>query len=120
MRTLAATFLALTLAACSGDATGPSAQIDRGDVPAQCSAPAPLNGTPDPRVAGRYVVVYKDGTDSPGTTARLARKYGFEPRYVYQHALLGFASSLTDTQVAGVRCEDEVKYVSHDGVVTIG
>lgn len=120
MRTLAAALAGLTLAACSGNATGPSAQIDRGDVPAQCSAPAPLNGTPDPRVAGRYIVVYKDGTDSPGTTARLAQKYGFQPRFVYQYALLGFASALTDTQLAGVRCEDEVKYVSHEGVASIG
>jgi hypothetical protein len=114
MRRIALALLALPLAACSESPT----QAGPGPRPleafAQCSQPAPLTGTPDPRVAGQYIVVFHDGAD------RLAQKYGFQPAHVYQHALRGFAATLSDAAVAGIRCESETRYVSHDGVVTIG
>lgn len=120
MRILAITLLAGALAACSGSPTLARTEIDHSAGAAQCSQPAALTGTPDSRTAGKYIVVFRDGTDAAGTTRRLAQKYGFEPRHVYEHALQGFAAPLTDAQLAGVRCEAEVKYVSHDGAASIG
>lgn len=120
MRILTAALLAAALTACSGSPTIAKTEIDRSAAAAQCAHPAALTGTPDPRTAGKYIVVFRDGTDAAATTARLAQKHGFQPRHVYQHALQGFSAPLTDTQLAGVRCEAEVKYVSHDGVASIG
>ena len=120
MKILTAALLAAALAACSGSPTAARTESDRSAGAAQCSQPAALTGTPDARTAGQYIVVFRDGTDAAGTAQRLAQKYGFEARHVYQHALQGFAAPLTDAQLAGVRCEAEVKYVSHDGWVSIG
>lgn len=120
MKILTAALLAAALAACSGSPTAGGAEIDRSAGAAQCLQPAALTGTPDPRTAGRYIVVFRDGTDAARTTQGLAQKYGFEPRHVYEHALQGFSAALTDAQLAGVRCEAAVKYVSHDGWVSIG
>src|SRR5688500_14166889 len=105
MRILTAALLAATLAACSESPTAGGAEIDRSAGTAQCLQPAALTGTPDARTAGRYIVVVKDGTDAAGTAQRLAQKYGFEPRHVYEHALQGFSAPLSDGQLAGVRCE---------------
>ncbi len=120
MRIIALALLALPLAACSESPT----QAGPGPGPleafAQCSQPAPLIGTPDPRVAGQYIVVFHDGADPAGTTVRLAQKYGFQPAHVYQHALSGFAATLSDAAVASIRCESETRHVSHDGVITTG
>ncbi|HEX2079982.1 MAG TPA: protease inhibitor I9 family protein [Longimicrobium sp.] len=119
MRITAPAALLLALAACSGSITGGAPELDRG-IAAQCVRPAPLHGTPDPRTAGSYIVVFHDGTPSAAVTARLAGKYGFEPKHVYEHALRGFAATLSDDVVAGIRCEPEVRFVEHDAVVTIG
>ena len=120
MRILTAALLAAALAACSASLTVARPEIDRSAGAAQSTQPAALTGTPDPRTAGSYVVVFRDGTDAAGTTQRLVQKYAFQPRHVYEHALQGFAAPLTDEQLAGVRCEAEVRYVSHDGVASIG
>jgi hypothetical protein len=48
---------------------------------------------------------------------RLAAKYGFTPRHVYEAALQGFSADLTPTAVAGIRCEASVTYVEHNAVV---
>jgi hypothetical protein len=119
MRIFTLAVVAAALAACSETPTGATRPLDEITVAASCAQPAPLSGTPDPRTGGTYVVVYHDSTDSPATTARLARKYGFTPRFVYQYALTGFAAPLTDAQVAGIRCEPETRYVQHDAVARV-
>lgn len=116
MRILTAALLAAVLAACSGSATDAGPEMEELTAFGLCLQPAPLDGTPDPRTAGTYIVVFRDGTDADAAAARLARKYGFQPRHVYQHALQGFSAALTDAQLAAVRCDAEVKYVSHNGV----
>lgn len=119
MRPIAPLLLLAALAACSGSVTDAAPELEQAAVAAQCSQPAPLNGTPHPHTAGTYIVVFQDGTSVPPATARLAEKYGFQPRHVYEHALLGFSAALTDQAVAGIRCEPEVKHVSHNGVLRI-
>ena len=119
MRIIPCTLLLLALAACSEGPTGSDVELEKRTGLARCDNPAPLNGTPDPRTAGSFIVVYKAGTDVRATTARLAEKHGFQPKFVYEHALQGFAAQLSLGAVGGVRCEPEVHHVSHDGVVTI-
>lgn len=81
-----------------------------------CTSLAPLYGTPDPAAPG-YLVVFKAGTDAVATTERLSAKYGFVPREVYTAALSGFSAELTDSALAGVRCEPEVNFVEHNAVI---
>jgi hypothetical protein len=120
MRILAAVLTAAALAACSGGPTDADAALEKRGGLVSCNDPAPLNGTPDPRTAGSYIVVFEDSVNAAAATARMAQTYGFQPAHVYEHALKGFAARLEDPQLAGVRCEPETRYVSHDGVVSIG
>jgi hypothetical protein len=107
----AAPVVALAAAACAGNLLPPD------DPP--CASPAPLQGAPDPRAPG-FIVVFRDGTDVDATVGRLTARYAFQTKHVYRSALLGFAADLTPVQLAGVRCEAEVKYVEHDGAMRLG
>jgi hypothetical protein len=79
---------------------------------------APLLGSPDPRAAG-YIVVFHDGTDADAATEALSAAHGFVPRHVFRHALLGFAAELSEDAVDAIRRDPAVKYVEHDGPVSI-
>src|SRR5262249_23626446 len=83
-----------------------------------CLSPAPLLGQFDPAVP-RYIAVYRDGVDPGAETDRLATKFGFQPRFVYTHALAGFSAELSPPVVASVRCEARVDYVEFDQRITI-
>lgn len=102
--------LALLLAAGCDDLL-PSG-VDR--IATRCLHPAPLDGRFDPRAPG-YVVMYRDGTDAAAETWRLALRHRFRPGHVYT-VLLGFSADLSVQALAGVRCEDSVRLVSHNGV----
>jgi hypothetical protein len=105
------------LLSCTSEAGTPPSQTDAPQilVPA-CAAPRPLLGTYDPRAPG-YIVVYVTGTNVSLLTRQFAAKYGFEPKFVWEVALLGFASGLSPEAVAGLRCESAVDYIEYDGVV---
>jgi hypothetical protein len=79
---------------------------------------APLLGSPDPAAAG-YIVVFVDGTDADAVTDALSATHGFVPKHVFRHALLGFAADLADDAVDAIRRHPAVKYVEHDGPVSI-
>ena len=108
----AALIAVMWLVACR-DAAGPDFAVRP-----PCLFPAPLSGQPDPRAPG-YIVVFEDNVDAPSETNRLATRYGFTPRFVYEFALKGFSSDLTPNVVAAIRCEASVQSVAHDGVVSI-
>lgn len=84
-----------------------------------CSSPAPLSGTAHPEAPG-YIETFRDGNPARPTTERLAARYGFTPRYIYEHALLGFSAELSAQALAGVRCEEVGQSVEHDGTVRGG
>jgi len=77
-----------------------------------------VQGTFDARAPG-YIVLYKSGVPVQATTAALASKYGFTPKFVWEAAVQGFAAPLTDAAVEGLRCEPVVKLIEHDAVVSI-
>ena len=95
---LSLSLVAVAVLACDGAKTiGPS-----------CLSPAPLLGQRDARAPG-YIVVYHDGVQPQQETTHLAAKYNFAPRFVYEHAPLGFSAALTVGALAGVRCEASVR-----------
>jgi subtilisin family serine protease len=103
MRPFAAAGLLAAAAACSDQqATAPAAPT--GQV-------APLRAA----VAGAaidhaYIVVLNQGAN-PRSVAAVA---GVEPRYVYEHALQGFAATLSDGQLNALQHNPAVAYVEQD------
>jgi hypothetical protein len=80
-----------------------------------CDSPAPLNGIWN-AAAPRYIVVFHDSIDVRTEVDRLAARYGFQPRHVYEHALRGFSAALTPQALAHLRCEPSVSSAQHVGV----
>lgn len=63
----------------------------------------------------RYIVVYRDDVRQPAAkTEGLERAKGFQSRYRYGKALEGFAARLDDRQVAELRADPDVAFVSPD------
>lgn len=82
------------------------------------TAPAPLHGPPSPAARG-YIVVFHPGTDPDAVVDALAAAYGFAPKHVFRHALLGFAAELSDDALDAVRRDPAVHYVEHDAPVRL-
>jgi hypothetical protein len=76
-----------------------------------------VKGSFNPAAPG-FIVSYRSGVDPIPTTAELEAKYAFSAKHVYT-ALPGFAAQLSNTALAGVRCESVVASMSYDGVGTI-
>jgi subtilisin len=67
------------------------------------------------RIPGRYIVVYRDTVEQPrAKTERLERAKGFQSRFAYGKAIKGFAARLDDRQVAELRADPDVAFVSPD------
>src|SRR5688572_23606321 len=79
-------------------------------VPAEGSA---LAASP----LGRYIVVLQDRADAAEVAAEHGKAYGFIPQLVYSHALRGYAATLPEAALAGIRSRPEVRFVSEDGEV---
>jgi aqualysin 1 len=83
------------------------------------SAAAAPNGASE-RGAGHYIVVLHDSVDSPRAVAQEhARTQGAQVRFVYEHALKGYAATLSEDGLRGVQRDPRVDYVERDGVATI-
>ena len=69
--------------------------------------------------ATSYVVVLRDASaTSPDAAAAAARRMGARVRYVYRHALRGYAADLTDPALAAVRSDPSVATVTPDTTVS--
>lgn len=90
-----------------------SMACQRSTAPSGC---VDVQGTFNP-AAPAFIVSYQSGVDPIATTAELEAKYGFSARHVYT-VLPGFAAQLSNTALAGVRCEPVVASMSYDGVGT--
>jgi subtilisin family serine protease len=67
--------------------------------------------------ASSYIVVLKDATDAGVATVELEKSFGFRSHYRYKSALKGFAADLTSRQLAQLRADPRVDFISADGVV---
>ena len=84
-----------------------------------CTVGAPATATAEPASAS-YIVVLRDTVPSArAETARLERGVGFRSRQVYAHALKGFAARLGEHQLARLRADSSVAFVSPDREVAI-
>jgi subtilisin family serine protease len=70
-----------------------------------------------PVTTASYVVVLRDGT-SPVDAAAFATSLGGSVTYVYQHALRGYAATLTPAALDVVRARPDVAYVERDITVS--
>ena len=119
--------LSLALAAC-GTSTTPTAQSPspvQGSAPAE-NGPAPLRGTDNPSaIAGQYIVVLKEGTQSSlsaQSAGGLIGSLGLDPQgitvlSVYGQAIEGFAAKLSAQNLDKLRANPSVAYVEQDGMM---
>jgi len=75
-----------------------------------------VEATPTAAPTG-YIVVLRDATDPGARTAQLERALGFSAKHRYAAAIPGFAAKLTPVQVAALRADPRVAFVSIDGIV---
>ena len=65
-----------------------------------------------------YIVVLKDNAGDPGSVAaEHSRSNGARVRYVYRHALRGYAAQMSATAAARLSSDGRVSYVEADGEV---
>ncbi len=78
---------------------------------AQPLAPAPAQG---------YIVVFKDSVPYPVSVAlEHSRRFGADLRFVYQHALKGYAGRLPAASIAALAADPRVASVEPDAEVSI-
>lgn len=108
--------LALALAMALSAPTLASAQSGSAERPER----APIIGQDDPdAIEGRYIVAFEPGS-APGdveAAQRTARAHGAEVHHTYETALRGFAASLPEQALRGLRRNPEVSYIEVDRAV---
>lgn len=69
-------------------------------------------------IPGHYIVVFEDTVaDVPGLAYGLAAAHGSAPRFIYEHALKGFAAQLPEQAVEALSRNPNVAYIEPDSVV---
>ena len=99
-----------TIAACS-DAPSPVAP-----TAAPAASVAASQGSP---IAGRYIVVFRQGADVNRESSRIATKLGGKVKYTYHSALRGMAIELPDAAARALAAEPSVASVEQDQVMSI-
>ena len=101
----------LAIAACS-DAPSPVA-------PAAAPPDASVAASQRSPIAGRYIVVFREGADVNHESSQIATKLGGKVRYTYHSALRGMAIELPDAAAAALAREPSVTTVEQDQVMSI-
>ena len=79
---------------------------------------APVSAAPAPRTS--YIVLLDDDLADPASLVRaLGLTYGFHAKFVYKHALNGFAADLTPSALAGVQADPRVLSVAEDSTFSV-
>jgi subtilisin family serine protease len=110
-RTPPTAIVLLVLAACTDGPVQPTSPYSAPPaVTDRSRAPEPL--------VDRYIVVFEAGTADPASLSRrLAAEYGGTIHHVYEHALRGFAATLSPEAVQALERNPNVAYVEADGLV---
>lgn len=75
---------------------------------------------PSKPVPGRYIVVFNSKVENPGAAAAgLLQGTGGQLRHTYTAALKGFAASLPEAALQGIRNNPNVAYVEQDQTVSL-
>ncbi len=78
-----------------------------------------LAAPPDNHEKDRYIVVLRNRSDNPDTTADFATKHGAKVQHVYHSALRGFSAMIPANAVAAIESNPQVLYVVADRPVQI-
>jgi subtilisin len=70
-----------------------------------------------PSASKPYIVVLNAGSDASSIANQHGKKFGVDVAFVYKHALKGYAAKFSDEQVAALRADPRVSFVSLDGEV---
>ena len=105
---------AVLFAACSEGPEGPVANNDASGPEVNTLHKA--DGVPD--LTDRYIVVFKDDVGNPKSmAAEMTRGKGITTHFTYQHAIKGFAATIPEQALEGIRRNPNVAYVEPDGLV---
>lgn len=73
----------------------------------------------DDRIAGQYIVVFKDNiSDADSAENDLVSKHNVGRLNSYRYIIKGFAGNMSDAEVAKIKKDPRVAFVSEDHVVT--
>lgn len=118
---LAVTAILLLLAiGCSQDVTGPAeAPTTDGQTAVNTNTPeqnlAEVSKSSGEIVPDHFIVQFKgDVSDVPARARKLADKYGFELRTVYEHALKGFPVHASARVIESLRAEADILEITPD------
>ena len=70
-------------------------------------------------IAGQYIVVLKNDQASSSVASELTQKHGGQIKYVYEHALKGFALQASEAQAVALSRDQRVEYVEEAGEVVV-
>src|SRR5262245_19283581 len=117
MRRHVATFVAaaLLLTSVVGPAAAGTGSPAGGTLANGTGAAAPEVADP----SGRWIVVYKGGTDAVAATRVRSAKAGFKADRTYSHGIRGFAAALTTDQVQSLRRDRDVAAVVPDEKIEV-
>lgn len=83
-------------------------------------SPATHPYTQSQPIPGRYIVVFWDNVNNPAAeAANLLRASGGQLHHTYSSALKGFAASLPDAALQGIRNNPNVNYIEQDQTVSL-
>jgi subtilisin len=66
-----------------------------------------------------YIVVFKDFVNPAAAAPEVAKAYGLQPGFVYEHALKGMSALVPEGRLTGLQHDPRVAYVSEDIVQSI-
>jgi aqualysin 1 len=71
-------------------------------------------------IPGRYIVVFKDNVENPAAlAASMMQGLGGQVHHTYRHALKGFAATLPDAALPGLRNNPNVQVIEQDQTVSL-
>ena len=72
------------------------------------------------KIKGQYIVVLKDSVaDSQKEADDLSSKHNLKQLYAYRHALKGFTSEISDSEIGKIKNDPRVEYVTEDRTISI-
>jgi subtilisin family serine protease len=70
-------------------------------------------------IAGQYIVVLRNNLDASSIANELTQTHGGQIKYVYEHALKGFALQASEAQAIALSRDARVEYVEEAGEIVV-
>jgi subtilisin family serine protease len=82
-------------------------------------AALPATAAPAQQGPQGFIVVLKDPASASSVAAEHARRHGADVRFVYRHALNGYAATLSSGALGAIAADHRVASIARDGAVSI-